>query len=622
MRWGIRERLIVFSLLFAVLPVVIVGVVVFVQGRDSLRAATGSAVQEVAAATGADAERFLASRQSDVQVLAQSPILLDSNSTGDQKRAFLQSVQTAYGIYAALYLTDSDGNLVAATNQTVGNQTDTDWYKNAKPGQVYASDVYFLTSVEGYVVTFSAPLIDANNKFLGVVAAHVDARSLFDLVGARQIGRTGKVFLVNREGRIVVTESVSDVLNRVDYLPPIQAAMKGNRDTDIAPGYLNNEPTLYAFTPLKGIQPWVAIGTMSLDEVNEPINLLALRTSLIALVAALVVSGIIVPLTNSIIGPIRQLTQLTHEIRDGNFGVQIPDYHADEVGQLAASFKVMINAINQRDSTLLQQTIDLQRANEDLRIATAEAREAARVKGEFLANVSHELRTPLNAIIGFSDMLLMGMSGTLNDKQQHKITRLKENGIRLLTLINDLLDLTKIEAGRIEIIRSPYSPRVLCNRIAQQMVSLAQQSNLYFDINIPADFPEMLLGDEKRIEQILVNLLSNAFKFTKQGGVTLTLNQADSVWNLAVADTGIGIPPHALNIIFDEFRQVDGTYSRVFKGTGLGLAIARNLTRLMDGKIGVTSTLNVGSTFTLTLPLIRAESVDTEILAATKGETL
>lgn len=232
------------------------------------------------------------------------------------------------------------------------------------------------------------------------------------------------------------------------------------------------------------------------------------------------------------------------------------------------------------------------------------------MKSEFLSTMSHELRTPLNAIIGFSDMLLAGMSGSLTDKQQHKMSRLKENGTRLLALINDLLDLTRIEAGRIEMVEKAFVPRALAERIAAQMESLAVESNLQFETVISPDVPEMLLGDEKRVEQVIVNLLSNAFKFTKEGSVSLCIeaNHSEQTWVLSVSDTGIGIPPHAVNIIFEEFRQLDGSYSRAYRGSGLGLAITRNLVRMMGGKISVKSEIGSGSTFIVVLPMIIPET--------------
>ncbi|RPI97587.1 MAG: hypothetical protein EHM39_09245, partial [Chloroflexi bacterium] len=278
----------------------------------------------------------------------------------------------------------------------------------------------------------------------------------------------------------------------------------------------------------------------------------------------------------------------------------------NEVGQLSQAFNDTIAKISEREAQLREQT-------EKLRIATARAKEAARIKGEFLANVSHELRTPLNAIIGFSDMLLMGMSGPLNDKQSHKISRLRENGARLLDLINDILDLTRIEARRVELVMAPFLPQAMFSRIAGQMDVLAQDKGLTFELEVAPDLPETLMGDEKRIEQIIVNLLSNAFKFTQAGSVTLhaQINPSAQTWSTTVSDTGIGIPPHARDLIFEEFRQLDGSASRAYKGTGLGLAITRNLVRIMGGDITVESELNKGSRFTVTLPMVRqGEHVD------------
>ena len=318
------------------------------------------------------------------------------------------------------------------------------------------------------------------------------------------------------------------------------------------------------------------------------------RLIVFALAASVVIALVIV---NQIARPMLSLADTARSIQQGDFSKRTNVSRKDEIGQFASAFNEMTEAIQKRKSDLVEQ------ANA-LRVATARAKEAARVKGEFLANVSHELRTPLNAIIGFSDMLLTGMSGPLNDKQIHKMQRLKDNGTRLLALINDLLDLTRIEFGRLEMVDKVFSPQALVERMTAQMESLAVESQLVFETVIDPEVPDTVQGDEKRVEQVIINLL-NAFKFTKDGSVTLNINanKQEKIWTLEVIDTGIGIPPHAVNVIFEEFRQLDGTYSRAYKGSGLGLAITRNLVRMMGGKIAVKSTLGSGSTFTVTLPL-------------------
>ena len=273
----------------------------------------------------------------------------------------------------------------------------------------------------------------------------------------------------------------------------------------------------------------------------------------------------------------------------------------------------LLGAIAERKRAEMQLEIEHKKAErqlaenlQELRLAQRMAEEGSRIKAEFLSTVSHELRTPLNAIIGFSDVILMGMSGDINPKQRHQISRLRENGIRLLTLINNVLDLIRLEARRVDIINKPFSPQHLTTRIAGQMEALVQQKKLPFNIQIDAEVPEMLLGDERHIEQVIVNLLSNAFKFTDTGAINLMLDtQAESnTWRIRVVDTGIGIAADAQDLIFENFRQVEGGLTRAYKGTGLGLSVTHNLIRLMNGKITVASEPGVGSTFGVTLPLL------------------
>jgi signal transduction histidine kinase len=206
-------------------------------------------------------------------------------------------------------------------------------------------------------------------------------------------------------------------------------------------------------------------------------------------------------------------------------------------------------------------------------------------------------------MLGFSGILLEGMGGEFDADAGHMIGRIQQNSERLLNLINDVLDIAKIEAGRMDLVSVPISPRKMADGWRSQMGVLAEQKNLDFVIEIDPELPVQIFGDSDRISQIAINLLSNSFKFTETGSVTLSMECKGTSWEIQVRDTGIGIPPHAINYIFDEFRQLDGSSKRAYGGTGLGLAIVRNLCRMMEGTVHVTSKLNEGSTFTVTLPL-------------------
>jgi PAS domain S-box-containing protein len=256
----------------------------------------------------------------------------------------------------------------------------------------------------------------------------------------------------------------------------------------------------------------------------------------------------------------------------------------------------------------------LLRTNQELVEAQKKTEEANRLKSEFLATMSHELRTPLNAIIGYADLALTGLTGPLNDKQEDYLNRIMANGERLLALINDLLDISKIEAGRLELSSQPFSPSELLTGIRSRMQSLVVQKGLAFKTELDPGLPGQLRGDSKRLEQILTNLVGNAVRFTETGQVTVHLKKVDAArWAIEVADTGIGIPPHALEFIFDEFRQVDSSSQREYGGTGLGLAIVRRLTILMGGTIQVQSTPGKGSLFTVQIPLVVPETLSAAV---------
>jgi PAS domain S-box-containing protein len=248
------------------------------------------------------------------------------------------------------------------------------------------------------------------------------------------------------------------------------------------------------------------------------------------------------------------------------------------------------------------------RIQEEIVEAQHRAEEASQLKSQFLATMSHELRTPLNAIIGFSDVMLNGILGEMTDKQREYIQGILDNGEHLLTLINDVLDVSKIEAGQFELYITPVEIAALMRHIHKRLNGLASEKGLQLTVTLDPTMPQMLNGDERRLKQILINLIGNAIKFTEQGSIEARIDKLDnSWWTMTITDTGIGIPSNALKFLFDEFRQVDNSPQRRYEGTGLGLAIVRRLVTLMGGTIQVQSEVDKGSTFIVQLPLVVSE---------------
>jgi signal transduction histidine kinase len=236
-----------------------------------------------------------------------------------------------------------------------------------------------------------------------------------------------------------------------------------------------------------------------------------------------------------------------------------------------------------------------------------ELEEVSRHKSEFLANMSHELRTPLNAVIGFSEVLQERMFGDLNDKQEEYVRDIHASGRHLLSLINDILDLSKVEAGRMELDLSPFDVPAALENALTLVRERVDRHGLTATLTIDPGVGQVL-GDERKVRQVLLNLLSNAVKFTPEGGrIAVRARPADGQVQIAVTDTGIGIAPEDHEAIFEEFRQVGHDYSKKREGTGLGLALARRFVELHGGRLWVESAPGQGSTFTFTLPIRAVE---------------
>ena len=251
-----------------------------------------------------------------------------------------------------------------------------------------------------------------------------------------------------------------------------------------------------------------------------------------------------------------------------------------------------------RNARLDEQRGEIERRNREL-VA------ASRLKSEFLANMSHELRTPLTIILGFTNTVLRGTQGELNPEQSASLKRVYDNGRHLLDLINDILDLSKIEAGQMEIDPIPTSPRGLIEAIADNFLGMARAKGLALRVEADPGLPAEIVADEARLRQVLVNLVGNAIKFTDRGEVVLAARRGDAGQggcNFEVRDTGPGIAKDDIPKVFEQFRQLDGRTTRRAGGTGLGLSIVRKLVDLLGGDLEVRSELGVGTTFILRLP--------------------
>jgi signal transduction histidine kinase len=341
------------------------------------------------------------------------------------------------------------------------------------------------------------------------------------------------------------------------------------------------------------------VATIELNrEAYESSRLLMLSAAFGSIALALVLGYAI---SSSIVGPVRRTNTRLRQIGLGDFTTKIEVANRDELGTLAAS-------VNQMSDELGRLYRELDDRSREIAATSRQLEVVSRHKSEFLANMSHELRTPLNAVIGFSEVLREKLFGPLNEKQHEYIVDINTAGTHLLSLINDILDLAKVEAGKMELQVSEFSlPETLRSSLVIVRERLARHG-IRSELSIGPGVG-MIAADERRVLQVLFNLLTNAAKFTPDGGrIDVRAELSDGEIQVSVRDSGVGIAPQDLDRIFEEFSQA-GAIARDIEGTGLGLPLARRMVELHGGRLTVESVVGMGSTFTFALPLpVRADT--------------
>jgi two-component system NtrC family sensor kinase len=482
-------------------------------------------------------------------------------------------------------------------------------FAEAVARKVYYGPVYFRRESEPYMTL----AIAGTRRDAGVSVAEVNLKLIWDVVSQIKVGERGHAYVVDAQGRLIAHPDISLVLRNTDMskLAQVRAARagvaSGGADTSDNPPETVQEAeniegrkvlTAYARVAPLG---WLMFVELPAEEAYAPLYA-ALKRLAFVLLGALgfaVLAGMF--LAGRMVGPIQALQAGAARIGRGDLGQRIKIKTGDELEALADQFNDMAGQLQESYAGLEQKVEERTREVEE---KSRQLEIASQHKSQFLASMSHELRTPLNAIIGLTEMMVSNAARFGTEKAAEPLRRVHRAGNHLLGLINQVLDLSKIEAGKLELNPETVNLAPLIEEVMGTARQLAEQNKNRLIVESQANLGPLTV-DPMRLRQILLNLLSNACKFTKQGEVTLRVKKVVNGRNwieIAVADTGIGMTPEQQAKLFEEFTQADSSTARQYGGTGLGLAITRKLARMMGGDVTLTSEPGKGSVFTVRLP--------------------
>ena len=533
-------------------------------------------------------------------------------------------------LYSAISIVLPNGDLYVSSNPTREkfNFAGRIWFRSILQNRSFTIGEYVISRfTDTPLLPISAPLLDDAGNLKAILVTSIYLNALDIPQEKKKLPEGSVVTVFDQKGSVLMRDPAGSFAGKA--MPEAEIVRKAQSlkvGTAEARG-VDGKDRLYGFTKLGqvGGEIYVSVGIPAEVAFAEMRRMMITQFSLLGLIALLAFSGAWWLGKRYIENPIKRLLMATRRLAESDLSVRTDLVkHGGEIGELATGFDQMADSLKEREATRkrAEEEIRLLNANLEQRVtdrtiqmeaANLQAETANRSKSDFLANMSHELRTPLNSIIGFSEVLEDGLYGDLNDRQKTYAHHIYTSGKHLLSLINDILDLSKVEAGKMEFETSRFPIRAVLDSSVVMVKEKAMKHGIALSVEIEPDADIQVEADERKIKQILFNLLSNAVKFTPEGGrVTVRARMAavekggeeQRMLEVSIEDTGSGIKKEDLPRLFGEFTQLNkSALTKEYEGTGLGLALTKRFVELHHGSVRVESEYGKGSRFYFTLPV-------------------